>query len=531
MKSVYRAATALCAAALPMHVAGAQRAGDNAFYLIRGTDTVLAERVARGARAFIGEFRSNGAIVAYASFLDDSARISRLDLKATPRGARPVFARLTVMGDTLLATNAADSARLDVPAGATRLAVRRDAILQINPSVAFMEQIIRRAKAIGGGATSPVTVPLLFTAGAAQVNASVAWVGADSALLIIGPTATHLAIDPDGSIIGGAIPSQGLAIVRGPTIAPFASGPAPTPPDYSAPAGAPYGAQNVTVRTPSGLSLAGTLTLPAGASSTHRSAAVVTITGSGPEDRNSESAALPGWKPFAQIADTLSRRGIAVLRLDDRGVGGSDPGEDSPSAIASDIAAAVAYLRARPEIDPERIALLGHSEGGLVAPMVAAGDPRLRAVVLMAAPAEPVRALIEFQQRFAVDSAAHLTGAARAAALAQDSVGIEAMAAAAPGFKELITRDPAPLLRALREPVLILQGEKDYQVPRAQAAKVAALIRGNGNRDVTVRYFAGLNHLFVPGLDKGYDYNALPSLAVPAPVLGTLADWLAAHLR
>lgn len=526
-------AAAVCVTAAVPAAVRAQASSEYSMYLIHGTDTVMSERVARGPGALVGQFRDkSGALVSYVALLDDSARIERLDIAAAPRGARPSFARLRFAGDTLLATNTTDSTKLGAEGATARIVVAHDALLQINPSVGFMEQILRRARVLQtSGAAPPVTIPLVFTAGAAQVKASVAWVGSDSATITIGGTQVHFAIAADGSVAGGSIPSQGLAIVRGPSRAPFASGPPPSPPDYSAPAGAPYTAQNVVVRTPDGLHLAGTLTLPNTASSSHRAPAVVLITGSGPEDRNSESFALPGWKPFAQIADTLSRRGIAVLRLDDRGVGGSDPGEDSPSAIASDIRSAVAFLRARGEIDPRRIALVGHSEGGLVAPMVAAKDPAIRAVVLMAAPAEPVRALIEFQQRFVVDSMAHLTGAERASVLAQDSEATTALAAASPGFRELISRDPAPLLRSLRQPVLILQGEADYQVPVDQAAKVAALIRSNGNRNVTVHLFPELNHLFVPEEHKGYDYTALSSLVVPRDVLGVLADWLAARLE
>lgn len=526
------ACAALAAPAAP-GAARAQTGSGYSMYLVRGTDTLMAERIVRSAGALVGQFRTQGgAVVSYVAVLDDSARITQLDIAATPRGARPSFARLRFAGDTLIAINTSDSTKLGAEGATARLGAAHDAILQINPSVAFMDQIVRRARMLSrAGAASPVTVPLLFTQGGVQVNASVTWVGSDSALLTVAATQTRFAIAPDGGVLGGTIPSQGIAIVRGPARPAFPSGPPPSPPDYSAPADAPYTAENVMVRAADGAHLAGTLTLPKTASARRRVPGIVTITGSGPEDRNSEAPSLPGWKPFAQIADTLGRRGIAVLRLDDRGVGGSDPGADSPTGIASDVRAAIAYLRSRPEIDPRRIALIGHSEGGLVAPMVAASDPSIHAVVLMAAPAQPVRALVAFQQRFVVDSMAHLTGAQRAAVLAQDSEATNALVASSPEARELMDRDPAPLLRGLHQPVLVLQGENDYQVPVDQAARVAALIRSNGNRDVTVKLFPGLNHLFVPGLDKGYDYTDLPSLAVPSAVLGTLADWLAMHLR
>jgi pimeloyl-ACP methyl ester carboxylesterase len=531
-RSLAAVTAAMCVAAVPV-AAHAQTASHYSLYLIRGADTVMVERVSRSAGALVGQFRLGGAaVVSYVAVLDDSARITQLDMAAAPKAARPTFARLRFAGDTLAVTTTSDSMKLGAQGVTARLVAAHDAILQINPSVAFMGQIVRRARALSPTpSASPVTVPLLFAQGGAQVAASVVWAGSDSALLTVAATQIRLAMAPDGSVLGGAIPSQGLAIVRGPARQAFTSGPPPTPPDYSAPAGAPYTAEDVVVGTPDGSHLAGTLTLPRRTSTARRLPAVVMITGSGPEDRNSESAAIPGWKPFAQIADTLGRRGIAVLRLDDRGVGGSDPGPDSPTGFASDIRAAVAYLRSRPEIDPRRIGLVGHSEGGLVAPMVAATDSSIEAVVLMAAPAQPVRVLADFQQRYVVDSLAHLTGTQRAAALAQDSEATNALMASSPEIRELMERDPAPLLRSLHQPVLVLQGERDYQVPAAQAAKVAALIRANGNREVTVRIFPGLNHLFVRDEHKGYDYAGLSSLVVPRDVLGALADWLTARLK
>ncbi len=98
---------------------------------------------------------------------------------------------------------------------------------------------------------------------------------------------------------------------------------AATPPNYSAPAGAPYTATDVTVSTPMGHTLAGTLTLPRGASSTRPVGAIVTITGSGAQDRDETLPGVQGYLPFRQFADSLARRGIAVLRMDDRGTGSS----------------------------------------------------------------------------------------------------------------------------------------------------------------------------------------------------------------
>lgn len=148
---------------------------------------------------------------------------------------------------------------------------------------------------------------------------------------------------------------------------------------YTAPPGAPYTAEDVIIRSPYGHTLGGTLTLPCRARGPFPT--VVLISGTGPQDRD---GGVPGddYRPLRQIADTLSRRGIAVLRFDDRGVAtGNYFSPASPLEVAEDVRAALMLLRARGDIDPARLALVGHSEGGLVATMIAASDPSLRAAV------------------------------------------------------------------------------------------------------------------------------------------------------
>ncbi|MXW18699.1 MAG: alpha/beta fold hydrolase [Gemmatimonadetes bacterium] len=145
----------------------------------------------------------------------------------------------------------------------------------------------------------------------------------------------------------------------------------------------PYLAEDVTYPNPDGgHAMAGTFTRPV---SGGRFPTVILISGSGPQDR--DGAAL-GHRPFLVLADFLTRNGIAVLRYDDRGVGGStgDFGAATSRDFASDALAAVAYLKSRDDVDPGRIGLAGHSEGGLIAPMVAVESPDVSYIVLMAAP-------------------------------------------------------------------------------------------------------------------------------------------------
>src|SRR5262252_1612767 len=196
--------------------------------------------------------------------------------------------------------------------------------------------------------------------------------------------------------------------------------PAKPKPDYSAPADAPYIAEEVVVKTPAGFTLAGTLTLPKGASGAKPVSAIVTVTGSGPQDRD-ENIGLDGFRPFRQLADALGRHGIAVLRMDDRGTGSSGGTfKGSTSAdFAEDIRAGLAYLRTRPEIRADRLGVLGHSEGALIAPMVAEKEPTLRAIVLLAGIAQPGRTALYFQMKNQIEHNSQLTSETRDAQIAE----------------------------------------------------------------------------------------------------------------
>ena len=262
--------------------------------------------------------------------------------------------------------------------------------------------------------------------------------------------------------------------------------------------------------------------------------AVVTITGSGAEDRDERISIVEGYRPFWQVADTLARRGIATLRLDDRGVNGSSAGPAGATSadFANDIRAALAYLRTRPEIDGSRLGLVGHSEGGMIAPMVAATDPTLKGIVLMAGPAYTGRRILEFQQRNGVAHAPGLTAAERAAALKQSAEATDSLMATSAWLRFFASYDPLPTARKVRVPVLILQGETDQQVTPEQADTLAAAFRAGGDRDVTVRKFPATDHLFLAdSLGDPGRYGMLATRTVRPEVLGTLAEWLVAHLR
>jgi alpha-beta hydrolase superfamily lysophospholipase len=493
------------------------------FVMLRGTDTIAVERATRAAGRLDGELvlKAQGLRIRYSATLGDSGTMPRVE-SWIYRGAD------TNSLNHVVFLEQRDTMIVELAGSTQHIPTQRGALVYINPSPSFLEQVLLRARALGG---SKVAVPLVAAAGGAAVFADVTWIGADSARFTLGGVAMNAVLSGDGHLAKLEVPTQGVRVVR----LEGTSGPSLRleQPGYSAPADAPYTAMDVTIRTPNGLTLAGTLTLPK-SRPTRGAPAVVTITGSGTEERDESLPGVPGYRPFKQIADTLGRRGIAVLRLDDRGIGGSDAGPPGATSadFATDIEAALAFLRTRGDIDPTRLALVGHSEGGMIAPMVAAEEPKLHAIVLMAGPAHTGRAILAYQQRYEVDSMLGLTGARRDSALRALGKATDTLATHQPWLAFFLDYDPLATARRVKQPVLILQGETDRQVTPEQANELAMAFRAGGNRDVTVKLFPATDHLFLPdpsGNPSGY--AALPSRSVRREVLGTLADWLAAHLR
>jgi pimeloyl-ACP methyl ester carboxylesterase len=291
----------------------------------------------------------------------------------------------------------------------------------------------------------------------------------------------------------------------------------------------PYRVEEVRFANPRapGVTLAGTLTVPPGRGPFP---AAILITGSGPEDRDET---VFGHKPFAVLADHLTRAGIAVLRYDDRGTAAStgDFAGATSADFATDANAAFAFLHARPGIDRHAIGFVGHSEGGLIAPLAGRDNPDVAFFVLLAGPGTPTPQLMEAQRRAlgrsqgmsdadldrtapiqnvfyaaaASDGDRETVAARLRAALTDDmlrTAGLPpaerermALAAAEPWFRYFARYDPRPALAAIRVPVLAINGSLDRQVvARDNLAGIAAALAGH--RDVTVRELPGLNHLF-----------------------------------
>ena len=526
VRTAVHATALVCALLGPAHLsAQAAPPRQAVILLLKGSDTVLVERIQRAATGATGTIVGNGMprIVLRLTFAPDhsipTAGFDVFGPAASPDAAPLQSGSVTLRGD---------SAYLEMrTGGATRpmqVATRSGAMPLMNNDFVAMEQMVRIARARG---VRSLTLPLFALAGAVTIDGTLELIGADSARLRVGPSVTEAALDAAGNIIGGQLPGQGirLVVVTGAEAARMPYG----RPDYSAPAGAPYTAEEVTVRTPAGHVLAGTLTRPTGAG---RVPAVVTITGSGTQDRDEYIPYAGGVRIFRQVADTLGRRGIAVLRLDDRGAGGSGGDINGTSAdFADDIRAAVAYLRARPDIDAARIALVGHSEGGMIAPMVAATDPALAGIVLMAGPAFTGREIVDFQTANLVQGDSTIPVAAKDSALRAARAQFDSTAARSPWLRYFLTYDPIPTARRVRQPVLILHGATDQQVRPEEARRLESTIRTAGNTRVTLRIFPERNHLFLRdpvGFPGGY--ARLTNPRIDGEVMGALADWLVTTL-
>ena len=298
-----------------------------------------------------------------------------------------------------------------------------------------------------------------------------------------------------------------------------------------------YLAEDVTfLNSSDSINLSGTLTMP---SSGTGFPVVVLISGSGPQNRDEE---LLGHKPFLVLADHLTKNGIAVLRYDDRGVGRSKGnfGKATSADFATDVNAAVQYLKTRKEIDVKKIGLIGHSEGGMIAPMVAAESKDIGFIVLLAGTGVPGKDIIILQQQLIAkaeggasekdlaETAAFTEEIAKIVTSGKDEktvstefidflkstwqklpdsskqvYGTEAvflMQSAqmnTPWMRYFLSYDPASALQKIRIPVLALNGSKDLQVwPAQNLPAIEKALKKAGNKKYTVKELPGLNHLF-----------------------------------
>ena len=330
----------------------------------------------------------------------------------------------------------------------------------------------------------------------------------------------------------------------------------------------PYREEEVSLLN-QGIRLAGTLTLPQGKGPFP---GVIMITGSGAQNRDEE---ILGFKPFRVIADHLARKGIAVLRCDDRGVGGSGGSTAASTTrdFASDVLAQAAYMRGREEILKEKIGLIGHSEGGSVASLAAQED-HFRFVVLLSGPAvkgeeivieqirliskamglrdEEIRKTLEEQRRVyvllnspggaeelertvkeGIRESLKTMGPEERRSVSDTEAFVNSYAALqlatlrSPWTRFFLSYDPAQAHERVKCPVLALYGALDLQVsPEQNVSPLREAFKRGGNGDVTIRVIPGGNHLFLQAkTGSPSEYPSLEKVFLPG-FLETLSDWI-----
>lgn len=353
------------------------------------------------------------------------------------------------------------------------------------------------------------------------------------------------------------------------TLSPIDEPPRPARPQEPEPP-FPYHIDTVSIpHSDGGVVLAGTLTTPA-EGGPHP--AVVLVSGSGPQDRDET---LFRHKPFLVLADHLTRSGIAVLRYDDRGIAESvgDFANATSEDFATDALAAVAFLLGHGDVDPDRVGIIGHSEGGIVAPMAAIRSDQVGFIVSLAGTGISGRELLELQTRLIMEASGvsppvmalnqaiqdEVLDNLMAAANAETAVeaakqqleeawgGLPMRAITALGLASQVDRameemvsqvaspwmffflefDPTTAFERVEVPVLALNGSLDLQVPPdPNLFRIQEALERGGNTNVTAIEMEGLNHLFQPartGLPS--EYGNIQETMDPE-VLRIIADWI-----
>jgi uncharacterized protein len=295
------------------------------------------------------------------------------------------------------------------------------------------------------------------------------------------------------------------------------------------------------VRIPAnGFNLIGTLSKPAGAAA-KRLPALVLVGGSGPIDRDGTVAGIP---VYGQLAHALADAGSLVLRYDKRGIGQSGGRIETAgfAEYAEDLRAAVKFLADRKDVDPKRIAVVGHSEGGAVALVAAAKDKRIAALVLLASSGVSGSDLVLAQQKHLLDRSKLSDADKQARIDLQKQIheavitgkGVETLPANVQRqidnaeFHSILTHDPAKIIPKVRQPILIVHGSLDTQVEPSNADRLADLARARkGAAPVEVVKIPGVNHLMVPATTGEVDeYATLKDRQISAAVASAIVAWL-----
>lgn len=325
-----------------------------------------------------------------------------------------------------------------------------------------------------------------------------------------------------------------------------------------------YGVEEVQFKnSKDGITLAGTLTSPKGDG---RFPVVVMITGSGPQDRDET---ILGHKLFFVIADHLAKSGIAVLRFDDRGVAESTGnfGAATSADFANDVEAAVDFLESHQRVDPDKIILCGHSEGGIIAPMVASRRANIGGVILMAGTGVDGRKISVNQTRLMSEAAGmpeyiiainetmlrglydrqaeggvldgefldglaekmkqHLPEEMRESFDARALTTMVMRKIHTDWFEFFATYDPVPALQKTQCPVLAIVGEKDTQVdPKLNMPPIEKALKDGGNSDFELHVLPNLNHMFQNCKTGGVDEYSRIEETIARDALDLMSEWI-----
>jgi uncharacterized protein len=331
----------------------------------------------------------------------------------------------------------------------------------------------------------------------------------------------------------------------------------------------PYNSIDVTfANQKDNVILGGTLTVP---KTGGPFPAVVLVSGSGQQNRDEE---LMGHKPFAVIADYLTRNGIAVLRYDDRGVGKSsgNPANCTSFDFSNDAEAAFEYLRKFENIDSTKVGIAGHSEGGMIAPLVASRNDKVSFIIMLAGPGVSGKKILLAQNDLISkvdgtpqDSVEWMHGiikeiydivlktkdnkkttasikkfvASKTKDMTDDqkkNTGLDPISVSrtcyvltTPWMRYFLATDPGKFLKKVKCPVLAVNGSKDLQVPSVENLKaIKSIFQKSGNTNVMVKQFEGLNHLFQECKTGSPSEYAEIEMTFSPVVLETLGNWIKA---
>ena len=473
---------------------------------------------------------------------DKSWRARELTIDSTVRGQSSLI-HATVSGGTVTAEV---SGAPGTPPQKLTEAVDPDALFLINPTMAPFEAVAARLQTATPGTTLKLFQPgqgaltgLVGPSTTERIQTVERVINARRTLLTlqagsVPPVDTQIWADEKGRLLRLQIPSQRLEVVREDMAA------------VSTRRMTMSRANDEQVRVEAnGFSLAGTLSKPEG--KTGKLPAVLLVSGSGPTDRDEVVAGIP---IFGQLSDALASAGYIVLRYDKRGVGQSGGRVESATLAdyAEDARAAFRFLGDRKDVDPRRIAIVGHSEGGSLALLIASREKRVAGLALVAAVGTTGAELNMYQVTHALERS-NRPEAERKATLdlqkrIQDAVisgkGWETIAvpdnvrrqADTPYFQSVLTFDPEKAMKDVAQPILILQGSLDTQVPPSNADKLETFAKARKKAGaVDVVRVPGVNHLLVPAkTGEADEYARLSSERVSPDVISALTTWLSKTL-